>query len=58
MNVLRAQVMQQYDVKDFELSQSFLHFYDKLEKANTFLENTIELADVPVDDRIYGYLKT
>ncbi len=35
-NLIRLEVIKQLDIKDgdFELSQSYLHFYDKLEKAN------------------------
>lgn len=40
----------------FQLSQSFLFFYDKLEKANYFLESTMELASSPLDDRLVQFL--
>lgn len=40
----------------FQLSQSYLFFYDKLEKANYYLENSIELADRELDDRLVQYL--
>lgn len=50
-NVLRAATMKQLDVDSFEFSQAFGMFYDKLEKANTMLENIIELIDKPIDDR-------
>ncbi|KAI9315266.1 peptidase C1B, bleomycin hydrolase [Dichotomocladium elegans] len=56
-NVLRLQVIRRYKLKDdFELSQSYLFFYDKLEKANWFLENMIDLADKDIDDRVVQYL--
>ncbi|PWN40360.1 peptidase C1B, bleomycin hydrolase [Ceraceosorus guamensis] len=57
LNLLRVHAMKEYDVPALELSQSYLHFYDKLEKANTFLENTIDLASEALDSRLYGYLK-
>ncbi|UZJ54242.1 hypothetical protein CBS101457_003562 [Exobasidium rhododendri] len=57
-NVIRLQVIKQLNLKEFELSQSYLAFWDKLEKSNTFLENSIELADRPLDDRVFGFLKT
>ncbi|MDR1853043.1 MAG: C1 family peptidase [Propionibacteriaceae bacterium] len=41
---------------DFELSQSFLHFYDKLEKANWFANAIIETADRDLDDRTIARL--
>lgn len=57
-NVIRLQVIKELNLKEFELSQSYLAFWDKLEKSNTFLENSIELADKALDDRVFGFLKT
>lgn len=57
-NVVRTQVMKQLDLSEFELSQSYLAFWDKLEKSNTFLEHSIDLAERPLDDRVFGFLKT
>lgn len=62
-NVLRYTISQHpklnlaTDAK-FQLSQSYLFFYDKLEKANYYLENSIELADRELDDRLVQYLST
>lgn len=50
-NVARASTIKLLDVDDFEFSQAFGMFYDKLEKANAMLENVIALADRPEDDR-------
>ncbi|KAF7721139.1 hypothetical protein EC973_005362 [Apophysomyces ossiformis] len=56
-NVLRRAVIQKYKLNDdFELSQSYLFFYDKFEKANWFLENQIDLAHEDVNDRVVQYL--
>ncbi|GAA5795007.1 peptidase C1B, bleomycin hydrolase [Helicostylum pulchrum] len=58
-NVMRLAVINKYKLNDdFELSQSYLFFYDKLEKANWFLENMIDLAQRDIDDRIVQYLLT
>ncbi|PWN48042.1 peptidase C1B, bleomycin hydrolase [Violaceomyces palustris] len=57
-NVIRLEVIKSLKLKEFELSQSYLSFYDKLEKSNYFLENMIELADRPLDERVVGFLKT
>ncbi|KAI9486466.1 MAG: peptidase C1B, bleomycin hydrolase [Benjaminiella poitrasii] len=58
-NVMRLAVIQKYNLDDdFELSQSYLFFYDKLEKANWFLENMIDLAKEDINDRIVQYLLT
>jgi len=51
MNIFAPGVKNKYGIKDFQLSEPYLTFYDKLEKANLFLEEMIELRDRPVDDR-------
>ncbi|MBW0595999.1 aminopeptidase [Mycoplasma anatis] len=43
LNMARVIVMKKLNVANIELSQNYLAFYDKLEKANTFLHN-IELT--------------
>lgn len=50
-NVARAATIDLLDVDDFEFSQTFGMFWDKLEKANMLLENVIERIDRPFDDR-------
>lgn len=57
-NVLRAHVIRTYnlDPSSFQLSQSYLFFYDKLEKANYFLENVIDTVDEDLDSRLLGFL--
>ncbi|KAI8054653.1 peptidase C1B, bleomycin hydrolase [Syncephalis plumigaleata] len=50
LNVLRLNTIAKYKVEDFELSQGYLYFYDKIEKANWFLESMIELADKDLED--------
>nr|CAG8551202.1 13473_t:CDS:2 [Entrophospora candida] len=55
-NVLRLILMKKYKLEEFELSQSYLFFYDKFEKANYFLENIISLAGEDVDSRLVQYL--
>lgn len=44
--------MRKYNLDSFELSQAYLFFWDKLEKANYFLENIIDLADEDLDSRL------
>lgn len=55
-NLLRIKVARKYKLDKFELSQSYLYFWDKLEKANFFLESIIETADEPYESRIVMYL--
>lgn len=50
-NVARAATMELLDVDDFEFSQVYGFFYDKLEKFNVGLEYAIETASLPVDSR-------
>ncbi|KAI4602155.1 hypothetical protein KJ359_009392 [Pestalotiopsis sp. 9143b] len=51
-NVFRVALMRKYNLDSFELSQAYLFFWDKLEKANFFLENVIDLADEDLDSRL------
>ena len=44
------------NLEEFELSQSYISFYDHLEKANTFLEHVIETAADPLEDRYVSML--
>ncbi|KAH8119610.1 peptidase C1B, bleomycin hydrolase [Phellopilus nigrolimitatus] len=55
-NVLRHSAMQKLDLKEFQLSQSYLFFWDKLNKCNYYLELSIETADLPLDDRVVNHL--
>ncbi|KDQ15243.1 hypothetical protein BOTBODRAFT_158482 [Botryobasidium botryosum FD-172 SS1] len=55
-NIIRYSVISKLNLKEFELSQSYLFFWDKLEKANYFLESSIQNAHLPIDDRLVSYL--
>ncbi|KAK7472862.1 bleomycin hydrolase [Stygiomarasmius scandens] len=55
-NVLRYDVMKKLKLKEFQLSQSYLFFWDKLNKSNYYLELMIENADLPIDDRVVNHL--
>ena len=56
LNTFRYEVMKKYNLETFELSQSFVFFYDKLEKSNWFLNNVIRTKDEPVDGRLFAFL--
>ena len=45
LNCLRFPMIQQLKLDEFELSQSYTLFYDKLEKSNYFLENKMCIRD-------------
>jgi bleomycin hydrolase len=51
VNVLRPQAMKNLKVKTIEFSQNYIHFWDKMEKSNLFLQRMIDVADKPLDDR-------
>lgn len=55
---LRTEFAMKYNMKDFELSQNYLSFWDRLEKANYFYQNILETADLPVSDRKVNLLFT
>ena len=56
LNTMRFRVMKKLDLKTFELSQSYAMFFDKLEKANYFLENILETVDQESDSRLIMWL--
>ncbi|KAK3706630.1 bleomycin hydrolase [Vermiconidia calcicola] len=49
-NVFRIAIQQKYNIKSFELSQSYLFFWDKVEKANYFLESILGTADEDIGE--------
>lgn len=56
LNVLREIIAKKCGLNNFELSQSYIAFYDKLEKINYKLESFIKLIDVNPEDRIFSHL--
>ena len=56
LNLFRVGAMKKMNVKSFEFSQAHIHFWDKLERSNHFLEAIIETSDRPVDDRTIHFL--
>lgn len=57
LNVLRQEFTQKYHVKDFELSQNYSFFWDRLGRANLFLQRIIASADQELTDRrVQAYL--
>lgn len=61
-NVLRLYIIEKLKLKEFQFSQSYWFFYDKLEKCNFFLEKFVENIDLTsaddVDSRLIQYLLT
>ena len=59
LNTMRHDLKNRFGVaKDFELSQSYTFFWDKLEKSNYFYENVIKTASLPTSDRKVSWLMT
>ena len=56
LNLLRVGAMKKMGLKDFEFSQNYAMFWDKIERANYFLEAVIETAGRDADDRTVAYL--
>ena len=56
LNVCRVDTRKLLNLKDFEFSQNYLMFWDKLERANYVFEAVIETADKPLDDRTVSWL--
>ena len=56
LNLFRPEARKILNVKEFEFSQNYLMFWDKIERANLLLESIIETADRPVDDRTVAWL--
>ena len=53
LNTLRYEVMHQWNLDDFEFSETYLFFWDAMEKSNTYLENVLATLDEPTDSRIF-----
>ena len=56
LNVLRARMIDKFDLGDFTFSQNYIFFYDQLEKANLFLQGVIDTRDLPFEDRKVDWL--
>lgn len=55
-NVLRELIGKKANIAEFELSQSYIAFYDKYEKFNYALESIIDLIDSDPDDRVLSHV--
>lgn len=56
LNLFRNRVMKKLDLDDFEFSQNHTMFFDKLEKANFFLESVLRTVEEDIYSRIVMYL--
>jgi len=56
LNVFRAKVIKEYNLKEFSFSHNYNFFFDQLEKSNLFLEGIIATVDLPMDDKKVEWL--
>ena len=56
LSMLALRAMKKLNLKTFELSEIYQMFWDKLEKANYFMETIIETRQEPLDARIVSSL--
>ncbi|MBQ0080640.1 MAG: C1 family peptidase [Alistipes sp.] len=56
LNVLRAQIIDKYNLSNFEFSEVYLSFHDLLEKGNLFLQSIIDTRSLPLTDRKVDWL--
>lgn len=56
MNILREKAAENLGIEEFEISENYLAFYDKLEKANNFLNMAVSNAKEPLDGQMAQYI--
>lgn len=56
LNLLRSGTRSRLGLKDFEFSQNYAMYWDKLERANYFLTSILDTADRGLDDRLVSFL--
>lgn len=56
LNSARVRVMKKLNLENFEFSQTYSFFWDKLEKSNFFLASIIKTADEDLDSRLVNHL--
>ena len=56
LNVLRSQMINEFELPGLVLSQNYLFFYDQLEKANLFLQGVIDTRTLSFDNREVDWL--
>ena len=56
LNTMRHSIIENLNLENFELSQTYQMFFDKIEKANYFLENILETLEEDTDSRIVMWL--
>jgi bleomycin hydrolase len=56
LNLFRMAAAAKMSLEDFELSQNYLFFWDKLEKSNFFLETILQTLEEDTNNRLIAWL--
>ncbi len=56
LNVMRSKAIQRFGLDGLMLSQSYVFFYDQLEKSNLFLQTVIDKANEPFESQFNQWL--
>tara|TARA_Y100001970_G_scaffold264654_1_gene351476 strand:+ start:163 stop:1509 length:1347 start_codon:yes stop_codon:yes gene_type:complete len=56
LNLFRVYLGRKHNLKNFQFSQSFFMFWDKLEKSNYFLESILKTTNEPWNSRLMMHL--
>ncbi|XP_043268429.1 bleomycin hydrolase [Venturia canescens] len=58
LNIMRIPFMKRWHLEEFEFSQTYLYFWDKIERSNYFLHNIVKTArkGEEVDGRLVSFL--
>ena len=48
--------MKKYELSEFEFSQAYLFFWDKIERTNYMIETYIQTREEPLEERLMAWL--
>ena len=57
-NFLREKIAKKLNLANFEISQNYIAFFDKLEKANYLLSSIVDLIENDPDERVLMHVLT
>ncbi|XP_071481379.1 bleomycin hydrolase-like [Diadema antillarum] len=60
LNTMRIPFIRKFNLEEFEFSQNYLFFWDKIERSNYFLHSMVEIfrQNEPVDGRLVSFMLT
>ena len=56
LNTFRVRTMRKFNLSNYEFSQAYPLYWDKLEKSNWFFENILDTLDEPLNSRLVAFL--